>query len=143
MGKEFDFVKLGVTLMSILENRHVNPDLIQVKVRAAHPALQDNLAGVICIVQQMSLMLDDLDPNRVFLSQAHRSEVRDAFKSALTELYNLAQPELEDYIFDDEELPKPAADDAQDIAFDTQLDSFDKDPELKEMVAMFESKGLI
>lgn len=144
LPKEYDFIRLAITLMTILKNRHVSSDLIQVKTRASHPQLRDNLAAVICIVQQKSLMLDDLDPNRVFLSQAHRMEVIAAFKEALTELYNLAQPELEDYVFTDEvEEAQVNEDDEEDIAFDSSVDDIESDPEMKKVMEMFKEKGIV
>lgn len=150
LPKDYDFVRLAVTLMSIVKNRHVSSDLIQVKTRSSHALFRDNLAAVICIVQQKSLMLDDLDPNRVFLSQAHREEVREAFRKALTELYNMAQPELEDYVFSDEEEGDGAQEsfeeyeeDEEDLAFDSNIDSIEQDPELKKVMEMFKEKGIV
>lgn len=143
LPKDYDFIRLAITLMTILKNRHVSSDLIQVKTRASHPSLRDNLAAVICIVQQKSLMLEDLDPNRVFLSMAHRMEVIAAFKEALTELYNLAQPELEDYVFDEDEEIDEGEDDEEDIAFDSNVEDIEKDPELKKVMEMFREKGIV
>lgn len=90
----YNYQKMGMTLMTILQNRHLNKDMILQIVRDKGFQGADNKGiAMTVVVQQMSLMIRDLDVNRVFTSDTHRVEVEKTFKECLEELYANAQPE--------------------------------------------------
>lgn len=134
----FDFQAMGRTLMNVLQNRHLNKDMIVQQVRAQ--GFANSEIAMMCVIQQMSLMLRDLDSNRIFSSDVHKQDVEKAFKECLEELYANAQPEETSEWINSDVLPDGLEDEmSQDMAhLNSDMQAMKEDPDFKDFVNMFE-----
>lgn len=136
----FDFQSLGRLTMNILQDRNISKDTILQKVRAQ--GFGNSEVAMMCVIQQMSLMLNDLDSHRVFMSPVHKEQTEKAFKETCEFLYANAQPEETPEWFDEELLPDGIDKDlAQDVnLFEGELASFRQmTPEDKQALSEFEA----
>jgi hypothetical protein len=138
----FDFQAMGRTLMNILQNRHLNKDMIVQQVRAQGFASSE--IAMMCVIQQMSLMLRDLDSNRIFTSDVHKQDVEKSFKECLEELYANAQPEETSEWISDDVLPEGLEDEmsADMSAMNKDVEAMKSDPDLKEFMSMFDGTAV-
>jgi hypothetical protein len=142
----FDFQNFAKTFMNIAQNRYLTKDIISQIVRA-QLGLTTSDYIIALVTQQMSLMVDKVDPDKIFLSINHKNEVKVAFKQTLEELYsNLEQIDVQslqdsssqDSWIDASILPEdlieelPTADQAQRLA-----DNFEKDPRIEKFMEAF------
>lgn len=133
----FDFQAMGRTLMNILQNRHIHKDTILNEVRAQGFANKE--IAMSCVIQQMSLMLNDLDPNRVFTSPTHKEDVIKFFKECLEFLYANAQPEESSEWLSEEILPDGLENEliGDTAALNNEIKNMQNDPELKDFMSAF------